>query len=267
MSQQKDSTTLVCLFHDAERAQATISDLEKAGIARASIKVIGGPNAPSDALEKSELAALGMPDKDYDHLKHGLRDGGFVVAVSAGSKQSDVVEDIFEKHSAHKIDEAQAVQRNAAVAASLAAVPVAASAATPVAANAVDGQTAIPVVEEELVVGKRLVDQGGVRVYRRVVEVPVEESINLQEEHVVMERRPVNRAVTAGDQAFEGRTIELTETAEEAVVAKNARVVEEVLVGKAESQHVETIHDSVRKTEVEVEEIPVRDTIDTTRRS
>ena len=266
MSQQKDSTTLVCLFHDEERAQATINDLRKAGIAQSSIKVIGGPNAPSDALEKSELAALGMPDKDYDHLKQGLRDGGFVVAVSAGSKQSDVVEDIFEKHSAHKIDETQAVRRAATAATPLAAVSVATPVAGPAVAETVDGQTAIPVVEEELVVGKRLVNQGGVRVYRRVVEIPVEESVNLREEHVVMERRPVDRAVTVGDQAFEGRTIELTETAEEAVVAKNARVVEEVLVGKTASQHVETIHDSVRKTEVEVEELPVRDTIDTTRR-
>ena len=265
MSQQKDSTTLVCLFHDKERAEATISDLQRAGIARTSIKVIGGPNAPSDALEKSELAALGMPNKDYDHLKHGLGDGGFVVAVSGVSERSDVVEDIFEKHSAHKIDEAQAVRRNAAAAVPL-AIPAAASAATPVAANTVDGQTAIPVFEEELVVGKRLVDQGGVRVYRRVVEVPVEESVNLRGEHVVMERRPVDRAVTTGDQAFEDRTIELTETAEEAVVTKNARVVEEVLVGKTESQRVETVHDTVRKTKVEVEEIPARDTIDTTRR-
>ena len=265
MSQQKDSTTLVCLFHDQDRAQATISDLRKAGIDESSITIIGGPNTPSDTLEKSELASLGMPDKDYDHLRHGLRDGGYVVAVVAGTKQSDVVEDIFERHSAHKIDETQAVRRDATTVPPLIAAPAIAAAAVPV--EPVEGQTAIPVVEEELVVGKRLVDQGGVRVYRRVVEVPVEESVNLQEEHVTLERRPADRAVTDGDQAFEGRTIELTETAEEAVVAKSARVVEEVLVGKTTSEHIETIHDTVRRTEVETEKIPVRDTVDTPRRS
>lgn len=77
-----------------------------------------------------------------------------------------------------------------------------------------------------------MVDQGGVRVFRRIVEIPMEQSVNLREEHVTMERRPVDRAATDTDVAFGDRTIELTATAEEAVISKNARVVEEVLVGK-----------------------------------
>ena len=48
----------------------------------------------------------------------------------------------------------------------------------------------------------------------------------------------------------------MTATGEEAVVGKTSRVVEEVLVGKQSSQHTEQITDSVRKTEVEVEEVP-----------
>jgi len=258
MSKQKDSTTLVCLFHHQDHAQAAISDLRQAGIAHSSISLIGGPNAPADALAKSNLASLGMPDKDYNHLKDGVRDGGLVVAVSGIGKNSDAVEDVFEKHSAHQIDEAQSTNREAMAAAPLAAVPAV--------AESVDGQAAIPVIEEELVVGKRTVDQGGVRVYRRVVEIPVEESVTLREEHVVMERRPVDRAVNASDDAFANRTIELGETAEEAVTSKNARVVEEVLVGKTASQHVEKIHDTVRKTEVEVEEIPASQKFDPTSR-
>ena len=252
MSLQKDSTTLVCLFHHQDHAQAATSDLRQAGIAQSSITVIGGPNAPTDAVEKSALASLGMPDKDYNHLRDGVRDGGVVVAVTALTDDSDAVEDIFEKHSAHQIDEAQSGNRAVSGAA----------AALPLAGAAVEGQTAIPVVEEELVVGKRAVDQGGVRVYRRVAEVPVEESVNLREEHVVIDRRPTNRAVSATDGAFEDRTVELTETAEEAVVAKNARVVEELVIGKTASQHTETIHDTVRKTEVDVEEIPASQKID-----
>ncbi len=244
MSLQKDSTTLVCLFHHQDRAQAAMSDLRQAGIAQSSISVIGGPNAPADALEKSKLASLGMPDKDYNHLRDGVRDGGIVVAVADVTDDSDAVEDIFEKHSAHQIDEAQSSNRAMpAAAASLLAEPVA-------------QQTAVPVIEEELIVGKRAVDQGGVRVYRRVVETPVEQSVELREEHVVMDRRPVNRAVSDIDAAFQDQTIEMTEAAEEAVVAKNARVVEEVRIGKTASEHVETIHDTVRKTEVDVEELP-----------
>lgn len=246
MSLQDDLTTLVCLFHHQDRAQAAMNDLNQAGIPQSAITLIGGPNASADALDKSELASLGMPDKDYDHLKNGLRDGGVVVAVNAAATHADTIEDIFEKHSATKIDEADRNDRE-----SLAAAPVAA----PVATQAVDAETAIPIVEEELVVGKRAVDQGGVRVYRRVVEVPVEESVSLREEHVNVERHAVNRPVTDTD-AFRDRTIELTETAEEAVVGKSARVVEELLVGKTSSEHTETVRDTVRKTEVEVEEIP-----------
>ena len=102
---------------------------------------------------------------------------------------------------------------------------------------------------------------------RREVEIPVEQSVNLREEHVTLERRPMDRAVSESDLAFGDRTIELTETAEEAVISKNARVVEEVLVGKQASEHVETIHDTVRKTEVEVEQVPATETFNSTRRT
>jgi len=255
MSSQDDFTTLVCLFHHKDRAQAAIHDLNQAGIPQSAITLIGGSEAPVDALDKSELASLGMPNKDYDHLKDGIRDGGLVVAVSAPGTHADTIEDIFEKHSAGKIDEAVKTNHD-----SLA--EVAPLAAAPIAATSIAAETAIPIVEEEMVVGKRAVEQGGVRVYRRVVEIPVEESVNLREEHVTMERRPVDRAVTDADVAFGDRTIELTETAEEAVISKNARVVEEVLVGKTAFEHTETVHDTVRKTEVEVEEIPVSGAIE-----
>ena len=53
----------------------------------------------------------------------------------------------------------------------------------------------------------------------------------------------------------QGAVIEVNATGEEAVVGKTARVVEEVLVGKQSTSHTEVVRDSVRKTEVEVEEI------------
>ena len=82
-----------------------------------------------------------------------------------------------------------------------------------------------------------------------------------------MERRPVDRAVTDSDVAFGNLTLELTETAEEVVLSKNARVVEEVLVGKTSSDHIETVHESVRRTEVEIEELPARDSLSIDKRS
>lgn len=118
------------------------------------------------------------------------------------------------------------------------------------------GQAAIPVVEEQLKVGKRLVERGGVRVFSRVVETPVNESVSLREEHVSVERRPVDQPLSAADAAaFKEQTIELRETAEEAVVQKSARVVEEVVVGKEVTQRQEQINDTVRHTEVDVQQL------------
>jgi uncharacterized protein (TIGR02271 family) len=116
--------------------------------------------------------------------------------------------------------------------------------------------TAIPVVQEELKVGKREVQRGGVRVYSRIVETPVNESVNLREEHVSVERRPVDQPVSAANmEAFQEQTIELREAAEEAVVEKSARVVEEVVVGKQVTERQEDIHDTVRHTDVQVEQL------------
>ena len=116
------------------------------------------------------------------------------------------------------------------------------------------GKAAIPVVQEDVKIGKRLVERGGVRVFSRVVETPVNETVNLREEQVNVERRPVDQPINPADiGAFKDKTIELRETAEEAVVQKSARVVEEVVVGKKVSQRQQQVQDTVRHTEVEVQ--------------
>lgn len=116
----------------------------------------------------------------------------------------------------------------------------------------------IPVVEERLRVGKREVNRGGVRVRSRIVEEPVHEEVHLREERVNVERRPVDeptRPVVKGSpqDLMQERTVEVTETAEQAVVGKEARVTEEVVVTKEPGERVERIDDTVRRTEVEVE--------------
>ncbi len=117
------------------------------------------------------------------------------------------------------------------------------------------GEERIPVVEEELHVGKREVERGGVRVESRVEERPVEEEVRLKEEHVRVERRPVDRPVGDAEGLFREGTLEVTERAEVPVVAKEARVVEEVIVNKEVGEHTETVRDTVRRTDVNVEEV------------
>jgi len=71
---------------------------------------------------------------------------------------------------------------------------------------------------------------------------------------VSVERRPADRAVTGNEAAFQDRTIEATEKSDQAVVSKEARVKEELVVKKDVDQKTETVSDSVRRTEVKVED-------------
>jgi stress response protein YsnF len=114
----------------------------------------------------------------------------------------------------------------------------------------------LEVVQEELQVGKRSLNKGGVRVIQRVSETPVREVVRLREERAVVDRRPVDRPATRADLAdFKESTLEVRESAEEAVVAKTARVVEEVRVGKEVREREEVVEDKVRRKDVDVQRI------------
>lgn len=111
----------------------------------------------------------------------------------------------------------------------------------------------IPVIKESIAVGKRNVETGGVKVRSAIIERPVEEHIRLHKERVHVSRKPVDRAVDATD-AFQEKSIEMTEHSEEAVIEKTARVVEEITVGKEVREQDETITDTVRETEIEIDD-------------
>jgi uncharacterized protein (TIGR02271 family) len=120
--------------------------------------------------------------------------------------------------------------------------------------GATGSEEAIPIVEERLRVGKRETAHGRVRIRSYVVETPVQEQVTLHEEHVEVERRPVDRPVGAAEDVFRDKTIEATEIGEEAVVSKEARVKEEVVVRKTAEERTQTVSDTVRQTKVEVED-------------
>ncbi len=114
----------------------------------------------------------------------------------------------------------------------------------------------VPIIEEELRVGKREVDSGGVRVNTRVEEVPVQEQVTVREETVDVHRRPVNREVTSADVAnLQEGSFEVRERDEEVVVDKQARVVEEVHIKKNVEDRTETVQDTVRRTDVDVQQV------------
>jgi stress response protein YsnF len=114
-------------------------------------------------------------------------------------------------------------------------------------------QISIPVVEENVQVGKKEVETGGIRLRSKIVEEDVTENLKLRDEKVRVERTPVNRPANEGD--LKEENIEMTERTEVPVVSKEARVVEEVRLNKEVEQRDETIKETVRKTKVDVENI------------
>ncbi|GEO17712.1 hypothetical protein MAE02_54080 [Microvirga aerophila] len=233
-----------------------------------------------------------LPDEDRGTYAEGLRRGGYLISVSATDEQYERVIDILDDEGTIDLDERAESWRSegwsgtptadvlTGATANLAtgdagttsgseratvqpgSVPPAGTginsagfATTPdPSGRAAVGEEVIPVVEEQLRVGKRDVSHGRVRIRSYVVETPVEEQVILREERVAVERRPVDRALGDAEQAFQERTIEAEERGEEAVVSKEARVKEEVVVRKEAEQRTETVSDTVRSTEVGVED-------------
>ena len=118
----------------------------------------------------------------------------------------------------------------------------------------------VPVVEEELRVGKRQVARGGSRVHSFVQESSAEEQVSLREESIGIESRPSDRILSDSDLEegglFKERVFEIAQMREEPVVTKVAVVREEVIVRRTVRERTETVRDTVRRTEVEVEDLP-----------
>jgi uncharacterized protein (TIGR02271 family) len=111
----------------------------------------------------------------------------------------------------------------------------------------------IPLAEETLIVGKQTVTSGTTTVRRVVVETPVEHQVSLYDEKVIVERRkPVSDAATG--ETLTELTIEMIESSEVPVVGKSVKVREEVVVRRERTSRVETVRDTVRRDEIEIEQ-------------
>jgi hypothetical protein len=124
-----------------------------------------------------------------------------------------------------------------------------------------EGEQVIPVVKEELAVGKRASERR-YRIRTYVVETPVEEQVRLRDERVIVERRPASGEVPSGTGAMQEREFEVTERHEEPVVDKRAREVEDVVVRREANERVETVRDAVRETKVDVDKEPADRRVD-----
>lgn len=254
------TTTLMGVFDDMSAANAACRQLESAGIDKQSIRVSSSEQAStlrSDAAEQESggirgffRSLFGMDDDETSgHYSEAVRRGAAVVTVTLGDdSRIDVATDVLQSAGAIDIDERVEQWRQQGYT----GYDEQARPYTP--EQSAQERQKLQVVQEDLKVGKRTVGRGAVRVHRRVSETPVEESVTLRDEHAVVERTPVDRPATGAElSGMRDEDITIRETAEEPVVSKSARVVEEVSVGKASSQRKETVRDKVRRSDVEVE--------------
>ncbi len=206
-----------------------------------------------------------MDDGYGETYREAIRRGHYGVSVSVDSEEdTGRAEEILTDCGAFDIDERSEQWRGDGWVAEGAVVQTAPGHSAhlseagqgAMAGEAAEAAGTLKEISEHLKVGKRSVARGGVRVFSRMVETPVEETVRLREEHVDVQRRAVDRPATEADfAAFKEGSMEVREMSEEAVVSKEARVVGEVDIGKTVTERDETVRDTVRETRVEVEQL------------
>ena len=266
------SMSVSALFDTNADAQNAVSRLEALGISLTQIRTVEGATQSTEQRtstteDKGFWDSLGdffFPDEDRYTYAEGLSRGGVLVTVTGlTAAHYDQVLDILDDEGTVDLAEREESWRSEGWG-GYEGSPHATEARTVGSSVSDDGSYAdtsaqaddesIPIVEERLRVGKRDTSHGRVRVRAYTVEEPVSETVNLREDRIELERRPVDRAVTDADTAFRDRTVEAEEYVEEAVVSKEARVVEEVSLRKTSDTRQETVTDSVRHTEVEIDD-------------
>lgn len=253
------ANNVIGLFDNESVANQVVDDLVSSGFSRSVINRFEGDNSDLEG----ELQREGIPADEARYYVDGLRNGGALVSVRAEESETDTAVEIMNRYANTEGSADTSYETDASYAAAGAAVDTDVDTRSTEQATTrrsdVGDEARLDVVEERLNIGKRAVDRGGVRVRRVVTERPVEEQVTLRDETINVDRHTVDRRVEGtADDLFTEQTYEFTETDEEAVVAKETRVVEEVVVDKDVQERTETVRDTVRRADVEIEQIGTR---------
>ncbi len=279
------SRTVTALYdtrQEAESARERLSsavDVEQVKIFDQESNSSSSGSSGSSDQGGSWLSKLFVSDDDRPAYEEGVRRGGFMLCAEVdGDEDADRIVDILEQTSPVDLDERQQNWRGEGWQGSASQQSGTSGGQSFAAGSQSFGETSqgfgqsaqsetgqrtveeerIPIVQEELQVGKRQVERGGARVRSYVRETPVSEQVNLREENVSVERRPVNESLSSNDlnsgDLLQDREFEMRATGEEAVIGKDARVTEELVVKKTAGERTENVEDSVRHTDVDVDD-------------
>jgi stress response protein YsnF len=224
------------MYDDAAKAETVVNEIVRAGISRDQVQVISGNGSGAETVI-GKLSEQGVEKDETKVYAEAIGKGSAMVTVQAPDERADETFEMMNDLGALDLDELLAEAEASE--------------------EEEETEETVPVVEEQVSIGKRKVMRGGVRVTSKVTERPVEETVRLREEKVEVEQSRADRKLSPqeAEKAFQQKTVELAETAEEAVISKEARVVEEVSLRKSAAEREETVQAKARRTEVKVEEL------------
>lgn len=236
-------TTIVTgLYDNPDAAEKARQALMKSGCQEQDIDLFGG-----DTDIKASLSREGFEQDEIQDYSQAVQQGCVVMLAHVDDDAADQAVEIMRRHGTRQLEEIVSQSRQ----------------------QRGEGQQqrgqqrgqqqteSFKEVEETVEIGKRPVVSGGVRIQTHVTERPVEETVSLREEKVNVERREAQRDLSPeeAEEAFKETSAEMHETSEEAEVRKAARQIGEVNLSKSTETREETVRDTARRTEVDVEKI------------
>jgi uncharacterized protein (TIGR02271 family) len=232
--------TVIGLFDDRNEAMRAYTALASEGYAKADLDIL--TNDDKDDEPKLAHMREWIPEPDVNTYLEGVRQGGTIITAnvsdSAVSRAAEIMSGYNMVNLKKRATELQKSRSDLRL------------------SDPAKSDNVLEVVEEELQVGKEKVERGRMRIYNVVSEHEVSQDVGLKDETLRVQRRPVNRAVKVNPDLFKERSFEMVEMDEVALVGKTARVVEEVSLGKEVADKVETIKETLRRQDVQIEEIP-----------
>lgn len=230
---------IVSVYDSLPLAEKAVSTLKAAGYKTDDISVVSKNTLASVGARDVEVREAGLwrrlfgtnvPDHEASVYGRTILSGGAILSVRV--PQSDVthVMELLDTHN---------------------------PSATRTVPSMADAADVIRLAEEQLNVGKRLVQDGKTRIRRFVIEKPVEASVTLHEEHAEVLRRAIANPEFISDVDWTDKTIEVNESVERPVISKSVRIIEEVVIRKAGTDHTETVRDKVRRQQVDVERLDI----------
>lgn len=260
---------IVTMFSTLAQAEGAKRNLIKAGFSDHNIDVLYGDHLKSEGHEArhpsiwQRLFGKTVDEEQAEVFEDALNSGGVVLTLRASEDELPRALSIIDAHdtvdmpgrnpASNRDDEiyaGYATSQEPAVAGTDATLPVRTSLK-----GDESEEDVLRLAQERVEIGKRLVSEGTTRVRRYTVTDDVAEDVSLHEQHADIFRRSVGNIASPEDVDWTDKTIEVAETHERPVINKTAEVKEELVVRKDQSDHVETVSDTVRRQEADIEHV------------